>query len=181
MRFLEGLSRLLLIGLTLLVVTFFAQAAKADTIDFACGGAQTCTGTVVQSGANFSTSGIGVSASFESDPFTLAFDTGAGTISLSEGGTMEFVGTITNLSATTSGGLTTLDLGVDWTSLPSDVSGNQGITPFPSGSVVSIAFGGSATSVDVPIVTPEPSAPLLLSSGLVGLGLLLKRRGAVSA
>ena len=181
LRVFDGVSRLLVIGLTLLVGTLFAQAAKADTIDFACGGAQACTGTVTQSGLNYSSTGIGVTASFENDPFTLVFDTGAGTISILENGTTEFVGTLTGVSSSTSGGLTTLDLGVYWTTVPSDVDGTDGITPFPSGSVVSIAITGDALSVDVPIITPEPAAPVLLSAGLAALGLMLKRRAVFSA
>jgi hypothetical protein len=175
------------LGYYLLVITALvgmaSLPAKADQIlDFACGGGGTaCTGSVA-SGGGYSTTGIGVSANFEpADPFSLVFNTSSNTISIWEGGTQEFVGTITNLAVTT-GTLTTLDLGVNWTQLPSDVNGSQGITPFPSGSVVDISFGGSALSVDIPIVaTPEPSALLLLAAGLVGLGLLVKFKGALVA
>jgi hypothetical protein len=182
LRSLEGVSKLLLIGLSLLVATLFVQGAKADTIDFGCGGSQACTGVVAQNGSNYNTTTpIGVTSSLEGDLFMLNFDTGANTIWLSEGGTTEFMGTITNFSATTNGGVTTVDLGVVWTINAPDSSDNQGVTPFPSGSVVSITMSGNALSVDVPILAPEPAAPVLLSTGLVALGLLLKRRCALLA
>ncbi len=181
MRVLTVVPRVVLPGLGLLLVTLFVQSAKADTIDFGCGGGQACTGVVVQSGSNYSSTGISVTGSYDSDPFTLVFDSNDDMISITEnGGPDQFSGTITTLTATSSDGFTTLELGVDWTSIPSDL-GNWGITPDPSGSIVSITISGSALSVDIPIETPEPAASLLLSGGLVVLCLIYKRKAGVLA
>lgn len=180
MRVSKAVPRIFLAGLAFLVLALFSPSAKADTIDFGCGGAQQCTGTVLQSGSNYSSTGIGVSASYDpTDSFTLLFDTSNNTISIDEnGGPDQFVGTITNLSISSTGGFTTLDMGVDWNTVPSSL-GNWGLTPFPSGSVVSISISGSALSVDIPIATPEPGVLVLLSAGMVALGLMLKRKAGV--
>lgn len=180
---------MLLIGLSLLVAMLFTQPALADTLDFSCG-AGTCTGTVVQNGSNFSSSGIGLAGSFESDPFSLVFDTSqlgtSGSIELLETESnltsVDFVGTITGFTSSTSGGLTLLNLSAVWFPLPSDVTGPSGYTPFSS--VITLAVGDptlSAYSVDVPIQTPEPAVPVLSCAGLLGIGLLLKRKGVTLA
>ena len=182
MRVLSVVPRVVFAGLAFLLVTLFAQAARADTIDFACGGSQGCTGTVVQSGSDFSSTGIGVSGSYDSDPFTLTFDSTSGAIAITDTvGPDEFIGTITSFASTSNGGLTTLDLGVDWTTVPAAL-GTYGVTPDPAGSVVSISINGSALSVDIPIITtPEPAVPLLLSAGMIALGLMFRRRAGVLA
>ncbi len=181
MRVVTVVPRVLFLGLTLLLVTLFVQSAKADTIDFACGGAQPCTGTVVQSGSTYYSTGISVTGSYDSDPFTLVFNTSTDTISITEvGGPDEFIGTITSFSADSNGGLTTLDFGANWTIVPSSV-GDSGITPDPAGSVVSITINGSALSVDIPILAPEPAVSSLLSAGLLVLGLFYKRKAGVLA
>jgi hypothetical protein len=180
---------MLLIALALLVGMLYTQPATADTLDFSCG-AGTCTGTVVQSGSNFSSSGIGLAASFESDPFSLVFDTSqlgnSGSIELLETENnvtfVDFVGTITGFTSSASGSLTLLNLSANWFPLPSDVTGPDGYTPFSS--VITLSVGDptlAAYSVDVPIQTPEPAVPVLSCAGLLGLGLLLKRKGAVLA
>jgi len=182
LRVASGVSRLLLFGLGLLVALSFAPAAKADALDFSCGSG-TCTGIVVQSGSNFSSNGIGLTANFEGDQFSLVFDTSnAGlpsSIQLMEGGAADFVGTITGFSSSTDSGtgLTQVNLSAVWFPLPSDVNGSAGVTPFSS--VISLSISNNtlqALSVDVPIVTPEPATPMLLSAGLLGLGFLLKRK-----
>jgi len=182
LRVASAVPRVLLAGLGFLVLTLFTQSAKADTIDFSCGGSQTCTGTVVQSGSNYSSMGIGLTSSFDTNLYTLTFDTSTDTITITENGTSTaFVGTITGLTTSDSGGLTVLDFGVDWTTFPSGSYGTEGSTPSPAGSVVSISISGNALSVDIPIVAPEPSVPVLLSAGLIALGLLLKHRAAALA
>ena len=176
------------LGYYLLIVTglvgISSLSAKADTLDFACGGGNPCTGTVVAgAGNNYSSTGIGgVTSSFEADPFSLVFDTSNGTIQLMESGATDFVGTISSFTPASSGGFTSLNLIVNWTTIPNDVGGNAGTTPLSS--VISITSNGSAWSVDVPITTttvPEPSALMLLAAGLVGLGLLVKFKGALVA
>ena len=180
---------MLLIGMCLLVALLFTQPATADTLDFSCGSG-TCTGVVVQNGSNYSSTGIGLTSNFESDPFSLVFDTSmmgtSGSIQLFETENnvsfADFAGTITGFSATTSGNLTLLNLSANWFPLPTDVNGTAGQTPFSS--VITVAVGDptlSAFSVDVPITTPEPAAPVLFAAGLAGLGLLLKRKAAVPA
>ena len=183
----------LLVGLGLLVATLFAQGAKADSLDFSCGGAGGCTGTVVASGGNYSSAGISNvtggftgGGTFEApgDTFTLTFDTATGAITIAEVGDPndKFVGTITGWSASPFGAYTQILASANWSTIPSDVNGNQGVTP--TSFILDLTSGGQAVSVDVPITTssvPEPSALLLLAAGLVSLGLLLKVKGPVLA
>jgi hypothetical protein len=181
MYFFDAVSkRLLLIGLGLLVATLFAPGAKADSLDFACG-AGSCTGTVVASGGNFSSTGIGLASNFETDPFNLMFDTSTSSIQLVEltDPADVFTGTITGFSSSSGSGFTNVDLSAYWTSLPADVNGIVGVTPFTF--ILSMANAGQAFSVDVPISTPEPSALVLLGVGVVSLGLLLKFKDTVLA
>ena len=154
-----------------------SSPAKADQlVDFSCGSGS-CTGTVVPSGANFSSTGIGVTpgttiSEVAGDTFSLIFDTSSGSIQVLEnegsGFVLDFGGTITNFTSSSLSGLTDLNLSVNWTTIPGDVSGTTGTTPFSS--VISIVSNGSAYSVDVPISTttvPEPSSILLLGAGLL--------------
>jgi hypothetical protein len=171
-------KRPLLIGLGLLVAALFAQGAKADTIDFSCGSGS-CTGTVVANGGNFSTAGIGLASSFESDPFSLVFNTATGVIQLVENGTDAFSGTITGFSSLSGAGFSEVALAANWTTIPTDVGGSTGLTPFSF--VISLSSTGQAYSVDIPISTPEPSTLMLLGAGLVGLVLFVKFKGAVPA
>jgi hypothetical protein len=171
-------KRPLLVGLGLLVAALFAQGAKADTLDFSCGSGS-CSGTVVANGGNFSTAGILLASSFESDPFNLVFDTATSSIQLVEDATDAFSGTITGFSSSSSAGLTSVVLNTIWTTIPTDVSANTAVTPF--GFVISSSDTGQAVSADIPIVTPEPSILVLLAAGMVCLGLLLKSKKAVLA
>ena len=79
------LNRVLVIAAAMLVLPFLAQPAHADNIaDFNCpNGATSCSGTLVQSGSNFSTTGIGGLVSntigapdYLNGAFTLVFNTG---------------------------------------------------------------------------------------------------------
>lgn len=157
--------------------------AKADQfLDFSCGSG-TCSGAVSPNGTNFSSTGIGVTSNFEADPFSLVFDTSTRSIQLMESGVADFVGTITSFTSNSGGGLTQLNLAVNWATIPADVTGgNTGSTPFSD--VISITGIGNAWSVDVPISitsVPEPSAFALLAAGLVGLALRMKFKGSLVA
>lgn len=185
MRLAKGVCRLLVTCVGVLVASLFVQAAKADTVDFACGGASACSGTVAANGTNFSSTGIGLTSSIAgdgSDPFTLVFDTSSGSIKILENGVPDFAGTITSYTYSAGSGFTNLNLSVNWTTVPADGGIAPGTTPFSS--VISIASNGNAWSVDVPVSTvpaPEPSALVLLAAGLAGVGLLLKTKSTVSA
>ena len=185
MRAFKLASRMLLIGLGMLAITLFTQPILADTIDFSCG-AGTCTGTVVQTGTDYSSTGIGLSSNLENDPFTLIFDTSQignlGSIQIQENGVTDFVGTITSFTASSSGSLTDLNLAANWNVLPADANNPSGETPFST--VITLSVGDptlDAYSVDVPMITPEPAVPVLLTGSLLALGFLLKRKAAVLA
>jgi hypothetical protein len=187
-------SRLLLIVLGLLVATLFAPTAKADGIylDFACSGVTACgqnqtggQGTVTASGGNFSTTGITVTEGSGFYPagslFTLTFDTSTSMISIIGQGSLSgevFNGMITNLQTLTGNSTTDINFTAIWPTIPADVQSLFNTTGgWDSGFTIFLSTSGTANSVDVTITpAPEPAAPVLLSAGLLGLGLLLKRR-----
>ena len=187
------IPRMLLAVLGLLVATLLVQPVRADTVavDFSCNLA-TCSGTVTNpSAGDFSGTGISVTESSGSgftastDTFTLAFDTLSGMISITDNGpgAEDFSGTITSFvpsNGSTTGNLT---LYADWTTIPSDVQAYfNTLTGTDSGAVTFVLSSGDATSVDVTITpAPEPGVLLLSCAGLLGLGLMLKRRAAVLA
>src|SRR5207245_5411509 len=169
------MKRTLVFSVFLIMAVLASSPAKADNIDFACGGSITCTGTVVANGGNFSSTGIGGTSNISgesADTFSLIFDTSTGSIQIQENGVVDFAGTITSFTRSSSGGLARLNLVVNCTTIPCDVGGNIGTTPLSS--VISITSSGSAFSVDVPILTstvPEPSSLLLLGAAFFLLGI----------
>ena len=194
----RAVPRVVLAGLGFLLVTLFAQSARADGVylDFGCSGAGNCLGSVATSGGNYSTTGISLtegsgfytgSSSIPSAPFTLVFNTlSPGTITLDGTGAEtgeNFMGTITAVSATTNFGQTNLMLVVNWTTLPADVA--TYFAPFSNGgsigSVIDLS-SGTVTSSDFTITpAPEPSSTALLLVGMLGLGLVLKRKAGALA
>ena len=89
------ISKIAIAGLCLLALAVFTPQAKAGSADFSCQ-SSTCVGTVVQNGSNYSTTSItwqqeapftlpvGDGDEAGETSFSLAFDTSAKTISISD-------------------------------------------------------------------------------------------------
>ena len=177
------ISKIALGSLCLMVLALYAPQAKATPSDFQCGLA--C-GTVQVSGGNYSSTGINVTAlnfnlpGFDSDEagesFSVAFDTSAKTISITDtsDGDATLMGNIVSVQ-TASGEIT---LNVMFTTpagfqsaatLHFDLAGG---TSCGTGCANYTAF-----SVDIPVTpTPEPASLLLMGTGLLGLGGAVRRR-----
>ncbi len=160
-------------------------AASASNVDFSCTGTTgplACTGTVTNNLGVYSTTGIGV---FQTagpytflTPFTLLFNTQAGTISISNN-TATLSGTFTGFSTTSGSQNTTLTLaGVVWNSLPLTVQNWLGTPTGIDNADIQFQFSnGVVQSVDVNIApTPEPGSLMLLGSGLLLGGGILRRK-----
>lgn len=177
--------------LTCLLAAANFVPAQAPTVEFSSS-SPNYTGTVTQTGANnYKTYGISVHnqngpyGSPSAVPFTLAFDTSAGTISINGTGIysdQHLIGTISGHTTNTSNDLTTIVLNVFWTSLPTSVQTKLG-TRQDYGMVSSVYVRVNANtldlhSVDIPLMmaTPESKSILLLGSGLVAVGCVLRRR-----
>jgi len=180
--------RILPIVLGLLVATLFAQGAKADDVylDFACSGVQNCNGTVSNSGGNYSTTGITVTEGSgfypSSETFTLAFDSATNAITINGPGGEDFVGQMTGFTATPASTTVDLNFMAIWPTLPADVQAYfNSATGVDSGFTIFLMSSNNITSADVTITAPEPGVPILLSSGMLALGFLLKRKAAVLA
>jgi hypothetical protein len=169
-----------------------ATAAWADDIDFDCSKAKAdlCTGTITESGSNYSTTGINVyddSGPYKDTvPFQLIFNTKTGKISIDGTGIYKgqnLLGDITSFSVLN--GKTTSDLAFTavWPTLPPLVQKFLGSkTGLDSGFVITSSLitkksGGKAASGDVLITsTPEPASLALFGSGLLAIGGALRRK-----
>jgi PEP-CTERM motif-containing protein len=177
-----------------LALPLFSQSAKATAVaTFQCGFTLTpaCAGTVATSGGATltaaSTAGLTVASEAPTPDagldFTLKFDTALGTVSLVGPDTLS--GTITSFTGSNSGLLETINLLVDFSSLPADFAAYLG-APAGSGALTNIdlSVDGSALTADVNIVgaTPEPASYLLMGTGMLLCAFFLRRNiGSASA
>jgi hypothetical protein len=180
-------KRALLGATAMLALALFSAPAHADAVDFSCAGSN-CTGTVAQSGGNYSTTGIGGlvqsvagGPDYNTGAFTLVFDTSTDIASLTGNAAANndtLLGTIVSATPIPSSGQTLLALNVNWTSLPADFQAflNSGVGN-SVGSVIYLNQTGAATSVDFTVTpTPEPATFVMLGSGLLGLCGLFRRK-----
>jgi hypothetical protein len=167
-------------------------AAWADDLDFDCSQAKSalCTGTITESGSNYSTTGINVyddSGPYKDTvPFNLTFNTKTGQISIDGTGIYKgqnLVGDITSFTVLNGKSTSDLSFTAVWPTLPPLVQTFLGTkSGIDSGSVITLSLitpkkGGKAASGDVVITpTPEPASLALFGSGLLALGGALRRK-----
>lgn len=181
-----GIMSITVLGLAL---GTFVPEARATQLDFGCN-VSTCTGSVSVSGGDYSTGGIGLTNNDSSTPsgwglnsaWTLAFDTTAKTINLNGGSLGTLSGIIQAFTVTPGNGDATLAIQVLWNTLPSAVvtffggatSASDLTTVLYIGSTTS---GGSANNLGlIMFPTPEPASLILLGSGLLALGVSLRKK-----
>lgn len=162
-----------------MLLLFSGAGARADNVDFSCSLSPTapCTGTIQQSGTNFSTTGINVyndSGPYSASvPFTLAFDTSTGSISIDGTGIYageDLVGVINSVISASGSTTTDISFTADWPSIPAAVQSLLGSpTGTDSGFVIELSSTGAPQSVDV-LITPDPPAPAPEPGSLALLG-----------
>jgi len=185
-RFTFKWTAIVVVVLASLLLTAPGVLAQTN-VDFLCGlgSGSVCTGTVVQSGSNFSTTGISVfndSGPYSfAVPFTFAFDTATGLISISGTGIYtgeNLIGSILSSFSSSGGSTTGVFLVANWPTLPASVQTQLGsMTGMDSAFAIYLTTSGVAQSVDVLITpTPEPASMLLVGTGLLAIGGFLRKR-----
>ena len=178
--------------LCLIALASFAPAAQAGNVNFNCSGNSAtpafndCSGTVTVNGpTDWVSDGGGItiwntSPFTTSDVFTLAFDTAAGTITITGAGET-LVGSI--VSVTGSAGSTTANINIIATwdlSLAPSVAAQLGTPAGLDNANITIQTDASNQVTDVSITitpTPEPATMILFGSGLLaGAGFLRRKR-----
>jgi len=185
-------AKIALVTICMLALSVFAPQAKAQdpsglltfgctpcsgNVTFGAGGTAPFVGSGIDTTLTFATNPG--SPSFVGDEFALAFNTSTGVISLTQitgSGSFDLTGSITTFSCTVVGTEDDCAIGATINGLGSATA--PGTVQF---SIIGSGFGaaGSVESADVSVLTPEPASMLLMGTGLVSLGGLLRRRRKV--